>query len=101
MSEPDNKASSCTVCFLFILALLALGAAITVTVLLYVWGYMGFIGTSTLSITNCTYPYNTLKFSDLTLHNKTIFGATAASSFAGILVFCISLRLLVKNCSKD
>lgn len=101
MSESDNKGSTCTVCVLFLVTLLAFGTALTVTVLLYVWGYMGFLGTSSRSITSCTYPYHTLKYSDLNLQNKTIFSTSAAASLAGLIVFFISLRLLVKNCSKN
>jgi hypothetical protein len=101
MPESNKKGSTCTVCFLFIIALLAFATAVTVTVLLYVWGYIGFIGISSLSITNCTYPYHTLKYSDLGIQNKTIFGASATASLLGLIVFLISLSLIIKNCSKD
>jgi hypothetical protein len=101
VKEEDDTNSACFFCFFFIIAAIATGAAITLTILLYAWGYVGFIGTSPYTFSSCATSYHTTKYSDPDLINRVVFLGISIATLAGILMVFISLAWMVKRCKSS
>lgn len=99
--EEDKTNSACFFCFFFVVAIIATGAAVTLTILLYVWGYMGFEDNSPLTFSACSSSYHTNKYSDLNLINKAIFLGISIASIAGIFTVFLGLAWFTKRCNNS
>lgn len=99
--EEDDTNSACFFCFFFIIAVIATGAALTLTIILYAWGYVGFIGSSPYTFSACTTSYHTIKYSDPDLINRAVFIGISIATLAGILMVIVALAWLVKRCKNS
>ena len=99
-AKENQENSQCYYCGVFIFVCLATGAAITLAVLIYTWGYHGLDGSLQMTLTNCLNTYHSYKFADQILLNKTIFTSTLIAAFAGVISTIVALVWLVNKCKQ-
>ena len=69
-------------------------------ILLYVWQYVGFYGSSPLVITVCSTTYHQSKYREIDAIDKTIFVACCISVFGSFVMTVVVIGWLVQNCTK-
>ena len=99
--ENNTTISGCSLCFQLTVSIIIFGGSGTIIALLYNWGKIGWLGTSSYAVGTCGSTYFSTKYGQMELINQTVTVGSCVAAIMGLIMLFIMISFVCKNCKGE